>query len=42
MSFLLAILTNVVGSAVSDWLLATGSWNDGGVWNDGATWNDGA
>ena len=20
------------------WILATGSWNDGGVWSDGASW----
>lgn len=24
----------------SDWILATGFWNDAGFWRDSATWND--
>lgn len=26
----------------SDWILANGTWNDGGVWIDSETWNDSA
>jgi len=25
---------------VSNWILATGFWNDGGVWDDNESWND--
>lgn len=33
-------VSNKVSSAVSNWILATGLWNDGGVWDDNATWHD--
>lgn len=25
---------------VTQWLLRTGAWDDGGIWTDGATWED--
>ena len=32
----------VYAAAVSNWILATGAWNDSGVWDDTAVWNDSA
>ena len=28
------------GGPSSDWILATGVWNDSGVWDDDETWMD--
>ena len=28
------------GTPASNWILATGAWNDAGVWDDAETWND--
>lgn len=34
------LLFKKVGSVVSNWILATGFWNDSGVWDDNSTWID--
>ena len=28
------------GGTPSNWIMATGNWNDAGVWNDSANWVD--
>lgn len=30
----------VAGTAVSNWILATGFWSDSGVWDDSSNWID--
>lgn len=40
MKFIIGRSIGSLGTVVSNWLLATGFWNDGGVWDDSATWND--
>jgi hypothetical protein len=37
----LAALNEVIsGQPSSDWILATGMWNDSGVWDDTSNWQD--
>ena len=31
---------DVFDATASDWILASGVWNDGGIWIDSETWND--
>ena len=37
---LLAITLDTNPSPPSNWILATGVWNDNGVWDDNAVWID--
>jgi len=30
----------ITGPPISNWILATGIWNDAGIWDDEAVWND--
>lgn len=35
-----SVFSQVFKSVIGEWILAKGSWYDGGQWDDTATWND--